>query len=71
MPTQKYFDLLSNFVITYQHAKSQFIPSVHSSDTVNFKVQRPDWLHSFLTMPRQKRFNQPLIFVNLYQNTKK
>ena len=57
MPIQKIFDQLLIFVITYQHTKSQFTPSVHSSDTVNFKVQKPDWLHLFLTMPHQKRFN--------------
>ena len=26
----------------YQHARNQFIPNVYSSDTVNFRVQRPD-----------------------------
>ena len=49
---------------------SLYIPSVHSSDTVNFRVPRPDWPHSFLTMPHQKLFNQLLIFVNLYQHAK-
>ena len=52
----------------YQHAKNQLVPSVLSRDTVNFRVQRPDWPHSFLTMPHQKLFNQLLIFVNLYQH---
>ena len=37
-PPKKIFDNLLIFVNLYQHAKNQFIPSVHSSDTVNFKV---------------------------------
>ena len=37
-------------------------------EIVNFRVQRPDWPHSFLTMPHQKIFNQ--IFVNLHQPDK-
>ena len=48
----------------------KLIPSVHSGDTVNFRVQRPDWPHLFLTMPNQKIFNQISIFVNLYQYAK-
>ena len=31
------FDQLLIFVNLYQHTKNQFIPSIHSSDTVNFK----------------------------------
>ena len=42
--------------------------SVLSWDTANFRVQRPDWPHSFLNMPHQKRFNQLSIFVNLHQH---
>ena len=38
MPTQKIFDQLLIFVILYQHAKNQFIPSFHSSDVVDFRV---------------------------------
>ena len=52
----------------YQHAKNQFIPFVHSSDTVNFRVQIPDWKYAFLTMLNQNIFNQLLIFVNLHQH---
>ena len=48
----------------------QLIPSVHSSDTVNFGVQRQDWPNPFLTMPNQKNFNQLLILMNLYQHSK-
>ena len=32
MPTQKNFDQLLIFVITYQHAKIQFFPSFYSLD---------------------------------------
>ena len=68
MPTQKNFDQLLIFVNLYQHAKNQFIPSVHSSDTVNFKVPSHDWPHPFLTMPTPKTFK--LIFMKLYQYAK-
>ena len=46
------------------------VPSVQSSDTVNFRDQGPDWPHPFLTMPYQKKFDQILIFMNLYQHAK-
>ena len=36
--------------------KNQFIASVHSWDTVNFRFPWPDWSNSFLTLPNQKRF---------------
>ena len=65
---QKIFDQLLIFVNLYQHAKNQFIPSVHSSDTVNFKVPSHDWPHPFLTMPTPKTFK--LIFMKLYQYAK-
>ena len=52
----------------HQHAKNQFIPSVHSSDTVNFKVPSHDWPHPVLTMPTPKTFK--LIFMKLYQHAK-
>ena len=68
MPTQKFFDQLLIFLNLYQHAKNQFIPSVHSSDTVNFKVPSHDWPHPFLTMPTPKTFK--LIFMKLYQHAK-
>ena len=54
----------------FQHAKNQLIPSAHSGDTANFGVQRPDWPHSYMTIPNQKIFHQLLIFVNLYQHAK-
>ena len=34
--------------------KNQFIPSIHSWDTVNFRVLSPDWPHPFLTIPAKK-----------------
>ena len=52
----------------YQHAKNQFIPSVYSSDTVNFKVPSHDGPHPFLTMPTPKTFK--LIFMKLYLHAK-
>ena len=68
MATQKNFDQLLIFVNLYQHAKNQFIPSAHSSDTVNFKVPSHDWPHPFLTMPTPETFK--LIFTKLYQYAK-
>ena len=65
--SSKIFKHLLICMILYQN---QLIPSVHSSDTVSFRVQRPDWPHSFLTMSNQKIFDQLLIFVNLYQHAK-
>ena len=67
-PPKKKNDQLLTFVNLYQHAKNQFIPSVHSSDTVNFKVPSHDWPHPFLTMPTPKTFK--LIFMKLYQHAK-
>ena len=64
--TQKIFDQLLIFLNLYQHAKNQFIPSVHSSDKSNFKVPSHDWSHPFLTMPTTKTFT--LIFMKLYQH---
>ena len=58
MPTPKKFNQLLIFMNLYQHAKNQFIPSVHSSDTVSFKVPSYDWPHAFLTMPSPKTFSQ-------------
>ena len=70
MLTQKIFNHLLICVNLCQHAKDQSIPSVHSGDTVNFRDQRPDQPHPFLTMPNQKIFNQILTFVSLYQHAK-
>ena len=40
------------------------------SDTVYFRVQKPDCRHPYLTMPNRKLFNRLIIFVNLYQHAK-
>ena len=53
----KIFNHLLICMNLYQHAKNQLIPKVHSWDTINFRVQRPNWPHLFLTMPNQKIFN--------------
>ena len=65
---KKFFDQLLNFVNLYQHAKNQFISSVHSSDTVNFRVPWPDWPRPFLTMPTQKYHF--LLYVGFFQPAK-
>ena len=49
---------------------SFYIPSVHSSDAVNFWVPSSDWPHPFLTMFTPKIFNHLLICVKLYQHAK-
>ena len=59
------------FLNLHHHAKNQFLPSIHSWDTANFKVTWPDWPHTFLAMPIQKFLDQLLIYVNLYQHAKK
>ena len=68
MPTQKNFGQLLIFVNLYQHAQNQFIPSVRSSDTVNFRIPSHDWPHPFLTMPTPKTFKS--ILMKLYQHVK-
>ena len=54
------------FVNLHQYARNQSIPSVHSSDTVNFRVLSPHWPHPFLTMPTPKTFNHLLVCISLY-----
>ena len=66
---QKILDQLLISVIMYQHAKNQFILSVHSSETVNLGVLSPDWPH-ILTIFTSKIFNHLLICVKLYQHAK-
>ena len=68
-PTQKSMNQLLAFLNFHNHAKNQFIPSIHSSNTVNFRVLPPDWPHQFLTTPISKIFNL-LIFKTLYQHAK-
>ena len=67
-PPPKKNDQLLTFVNLYQHAKNQFIPSVYSLDTVNFKVPSHDGPHPFLTMPNPKTLK--LIFMKLYLHAK-
>ena len=69
-PTQKSSDQLLAFTNFYQHAKYQFIPSVHFWDRVNLEFSWPDWPHPFLTMSTPNIFNHPLICLNLYQHAK-
>ena len=66
MLTPKMFNHLLIFVIMYQQAKNQLIPSVHSSDTINLRVLPPDWPHPFLAMLTPKIFKHFLICVKLY-----
>ena len=54
----------------YQHAKNQFIPSIHSWDRANFRVLLQEWPCPFLIIPTQKNFNKLLIFTNFYQYAK-
>ena len=54
----------------YQHAKNQLISSIHSSDTVNFRVLGSHWPHLYFDHTQPKMFEQLLIFVNLYHNAK-
>ena len=69
MPTQKSLNF-SSFLNFYQHAKNQHIPSVQSSDIVNFRVPSRDWPYPFLAMLISKIFNHLFISVNLCNHTK-
>ena len=57
MSTQQFFDQLLIFVNLHQHTRNQFILSVHFSDTVNFRVQRPDWLNRYFNHAQLKKFS--------------
>ena len=46
------------------------IPSVHSWDTVKFRVQTADFPHSLFNMLTQESLNQLLAFLNLQQYAK-
>ena len=50
--------------------KNQLLRSVLSWDTVNFRVQGPDWLQSFLTMPTNN-FSINFQFLWIYINIQK
>ena len=56
IPTPNIFSHLLICVNLYQNVKKQLNLFVHSWDKVNFRVQRPDWLHHFLIMSVQKNF---------------
>ena len=43
--------------------KNQLIPSVHSWDTINFRVQRPNWLHPYFDIAQPKHFPKLLAFI--------
>ena len=70
MPTPKNFDQLLIFVNLYQHAKNQFISSIHPSNTVKFRALPHDWPHPFFIKPVLKILNHLLICMNLYQHAK-
>ena len=70
MPTAKIFKHLLICMNLYQHVKNHLIPSVHISDTINFRVQTPAWPQPFFIHAQPKIFNQFLIFVNLYHHAK-
>ena len=69
-PTEKSLNQLLIFLNLYQHAKNQFLPSVHSSDIVSFRVPSTNWPFLFLTILNPKIFNHFLICVNLCQHAK-
>ena len=48
------FDQLLIFVNLYQDAKKRFIPSVHFSDAVHFRVPSVNWRHPILNMLTSK-----------------
>ena len=55
-PPQNYWNNLT-FLNLHQHAKNQFISSIHSWNTANFRVLWLDWPHPFLTMVTQIYFD--------------
>ena len=67
--TQKNINQILAFLNLHQHTKNQFIPSIHSWDTVNFRVLWPNWPDPFLPVPTQIFFDL-LIYVNFYQYPK-
>ena len=63
--------VLISFVNLYHDAKNQFIPSIHCSCTVDFRVSSPNWLHFFCDHAyTPKIFNHLLICMNLHQHAK-
>ena len=69
---RKKFSSAFNFLwICINMQKNQFFPSVHLSDTVNYRVPSPDWPHPFLTIPTQKSIYQLLTFCESVSTWKK
>ena len=62
----KIFNHLLICVKLYQHAKNQLIPSVHT-----FRVQKLDWAHPFLTLPKAKNFRSTFNFCEFVSTCKK
>ena len=60
MPIPEIFNHLLICMNWCQHAKNKLIPSVHSWDTVKFRVHWPDCPHPFFTIPNHKNSNQLL-----------
>ena len=65
-PPKKNYWSAFNFCESVSTCKTLVLPSVHSSDTVNFTVLIPDWLKK----TQQKKFDKLLIFANLNQVAK-
>ena len=67
---QQLLDQLSAFLNLCKHVQNQFIPSFYSWHTANFKIPRPKWWHTFLTMHTWTLFNQLFIFMSFHQHAK-
>ena len=69
-PTKNHW---SNFYLSWictSIKKICLLQSVHSWDTVIYRVLWPDCPHPFLTMPTPNVFDQFLIYVDLYEHAK-
>ena len=62
-PPKNHWNNFLLFWICTTMQKNQFIPSIHSWDTANFRVLWPDWPHPFLAAPIQNFFDQILICI--------
>ena len=71
IPTPEMFNHLLICMNLYQHPKNQLVPSVHSWDTINFRVQWPDCPRLFLTMPNQEYFWPTFNFCEFVSTCKK
>ena len=68
--TQKLLKQLLSFLNLHLQEKNEFITSIHSWDTVNFRFPWLDWPYLFWTIPTKIFFDQFLIYVNWYQHAK-